>query len=72
MLARAAEWNPSIFRKEGKLDGRKVHLEYLKLAVITDNSFTNTKYTIHRMLKDQVESPIGKRFLAAMTMEDIW
>ena len=30
MVARAAEWNPSVFRKEGKLDVHDVIKEYLK------------------------------------------
>ena len=30
MIARAAEWNPSVFRKEGKLDVHDVIKEYLK------------------------------------------
>ena len=30
MVARAAEWNPSVFRKDGKLDVHDVIKEYLK------------------------------------------
>ncbi|KAI8427801.1 hypothetical protein MSG28_002202 [Choristoneura fumiferana] len=42
MLARAAEWNCSIFRKEGLLPMDTVIKEYLQLAVDYDNSPSNT------------------------------
>lgn len=71
MLCRAAEWNASIFRTDGKLDLEDVIKAYIKLAVDTNTPFTNTKYTIQNMLRDQQETPFGKLFLATQTMEEI-
>ena len=39
MLARAAEWNPSLFRTEGKLDVHTVIKDYLKLVRNVVNFF---------------------------------
>lgn len=68
MLARAAEWNPSLFRKEGKVEMNEVIREYLKLCVLTDNPFSNTKYTVQNILKDLQ----GREFLAAQTFDELW
>ena len=72
MLARAAEWNPSVFRKEGKEDIQVVIKEYIKLAVQYDNPFPVTKYTIQNMLRELQETPQGKQFLASNVMDDFW
>ncbi|CAL8092722.1 unnamed protein product [Orchesella dallaii] len=71
MLARAAEWNPSIFRPEGKIELEEVIKAFLTIAVDTNNPFTNTKYTVQNMLRELQETPLGKRFLATQTMEDL-
>ncbi|XP_052233226.1 tRNA-dihydrouridine(20) synthase [NAD(P)+]-like [Dreissena polymorpha] len=47
MVARAAQWNTSIFRPKGILPVKEVVKEYLKLAINVDNDFPNTKYCIH-------------------------
>lgn len=72
MLARAAEWNCSVFRKEGSLSIESVIKSYLKHAVNCDNSPSNTKYCIQNILRELQESPLGKRFLNAQTLEQIW
>ncbi|XP_078046233.1 dihydrouridine synthase 2 isoform X2 [Augochlora pura] len=75
MLARAAEWNCSIFCKEGLLPMEDVIKAYIKYAVDCDNSPSNTKYCIQNILREQQESPLGKRFLNSQTLEqicDIW
>ena len=46
MIARAAQKNVSIFRKEGLLEMHEVIKKILKLSVDYDNSDTNTKYVI--------------------------
>jgi tRNA-dihydrouridine synthase 2 len=51
MVARAAQWNCSIFRKEGKLPIHDVIKDYLKLCVDYENSLHNTKYCIQNMLR---------------------
>lgn len=72
MIARAAEGNCSIFRKEGLLDLDDVIKDYLKYAVDYDNSPSNTKYCIQNMLKELQETPRGKKFLECQTLEQIW
>ncbi|KAG6454041.1 hypothetical protein O3G_MSEX008486 [Manduca sexta] len=71
MLARAAEWNCSIFRKEGLLPMDTVIKEYLKLAVDYDNAPSNTKYCVQNILRELQETPRGKQFLDCQTLEQI-
>lgn len=72
MIARASEKNCSIFRKEGKLEMDTVIKEFLKLSLLYDNPFTNTKYTIQNILRELQETPRGKEFLATQTIEELW
>jgi len=72
MLARVAEWNCSIFRKEGKVDLETLIETYIKLAVETCNPFALTKYTIQNMLRELQETPRGKKFLATQVIGEIW
>ncbi|XP_044267711.1 tRNA-dihydrouridine(20) synthase [NAD(P)+]-like isoform X2 [Tribolium madens] len=71
MIARAAEANCSIFRKQGLLDIETVIEQYLKYAVDYDNSPSNTKYCIQNILKELQETPRGKKFLECQTLEQI-
>ncbi|XP_046715750.1 tRNA-dihydrouridine(20) synthase [NAD(P)+]-like isoform X1 [Silurus meridionalis] len=71
MLARAAMWNPSIFRCQGMVSVDEVMEEYVKYAVRYDNNTFNTKYCLCQMLRDRVESPMGKQLHAAQTNEEI-
>ena len=68
MLARAAQWNCSIFRKDGLLLLDEVISSYLRYAVDYDNSPANTKYCVQNMLKELQETPRGKKFLEAQTL----
>ncbi|XP_053660633.1 tRNA-dihydrouridine(20) synthase [NAD(P)+]-like [Anopheles marshallii] len=75
MVARAAEWNCSIFRPDGPLPLDDVIRRYLELSVRYDNSPSNTKYCVQMMLRSLQESPIGRRLLDSQTMQqicDIW
>ncbi|XP_047544761.1 tRNA-dihydrouridine(20) synthase [NAD(P)+]-like isoform X1 [Vanessa atalanta] len=71
MLARAAEWNCSIFRKDGMLPMDTVITDYLKLSVDYDNSPSNTKYCIQNILRELQETPRGRKFLECQTLEQI-
>ncbi|KZC05456.1 tRNA-dihydrouridine(20) synthase [NAD(P)+]-like [Dufourea novaeangliae] len=71
MLARAAQWNCSIFCKDGLLPMEDVIKAYIKIAVDCDNSPSNTKYCIQNILLEQQESALGKRFLNSQTLEQI-
>ncbi|XP_034251715.1 tRNA-dihydrouridine(20) synthase [NAD(P)+]-like [Thrips palmi] len=71
MVARAAEWNVSIFRKEGLLPLDDVIKKYLTLSVDYDNNGSNSKYCVQNMLRELQETPRGKVFLEAQTLEQI-
>ncbi|XP_042294008.1 tRNA-dihydrouridine(20) synthase [NAD(P)+]-like isoform X3 [Sceloporus undulatus] len=71
MIARAAMWNPSIFRKEGPCLLKDVMQEYIKYAVRYDNHYTNTKYCLCQMLREQLENAQGKKLHAAQSMQEI-
>lgn len=65
MVARAAQWNTSVFRREGLLPALEVAKEYLKLAVRYDNHEPNTKFCLVQLLSDQLETPLGRCLLSA-------
>nr|XP_018899907.1 PREDICTED: tRNA-dihydrouridine(20) synthase [NAD(P)+]-like [Bemisia tabaci] len=71
MVARAAEWNCSIFRPEGKLPLTDVIKAYLHYAIDYDNAPANCKYCIQNMLQDLQETEEGKALLKAQTLEQI-
>ncbi|NXY47184.1 DUS2L synthase, partial [Ceuthmochares aereus] len=71
MIARAAMWNPSVFRKEGLLPLKQVMQDYIKYAVRYDNHYTNTKYCLCQMLREQLETAQGKKLHAAQSTQEI-
>ncbi|XP_053522536.1 tRNA-dihydrouridine(20) synthase [NAD(P)+]-like isoform X2 [Artibeus jamaicensis] len=71
MVARAAMWNPSIFLKEGLRPLEEVMRKYIRYAVQYDNHYTNTKYCLCQMLREQLESPQGKLLHAAQSSQEI-
>lgn len=75
MVARAAQYNPSVFREEGPLPIDEVALEYLKLCVDFDNSVANTRYslgTMYKPLKKIQKTPLGRQFDDTNSLEEIW
>lgn len=71
MIARAAEWNVTIFRPQGLLPVMDVIKLYLKLSVDYDSVSANSKYCVQNILRDLQESELGKRFLESQTMEQL-
>ncbi|XP_063706339.1 tRNA-dihydrouridine(20) synthase [NAD(P)+]-like [Culicoides brevitarsis] len=71
MIARSAQWNCSVFRKEGPLPIDDVIREYLKLAIQYDNPVGNTKFNIQNILRDVQETEMGQKFLAAQSIEEM-
>ncbi|XP_063309636.1 tRNA-dihydrouridine(20) synthase [NAD(P)+]-like [Pelobates fuscus] len=71
MIARAAMWNPSIFREKGILPLEEVIRDYIRIAINYDNHYTNTKYCLCQMLREQLETPLGKRLHAAQSTQEI-
>uniref|UniRef100_A0A6P7H2Z5 tRNA-dihydrouridine(20) synthase [NAD(P)+]-like n=1 Tax=Diabrotica virgifera virgifera TaxID=50390 RepID=A0A6P7H2Z5_DIAVI len=71
MVARTAQYNCSIFRKDGLIAMDEVIVEYLKNCIDYDNSPSNTKYCVQNMLRELQETPRGKKFLECQTLEQI-
>lgn len=71
MVARAAEWNASIFQPSGLIPILDVIKRYLKLAVDYDACAANAKYCVQNILRDLQESEIGRKFLDAQTLGQI-
>lgn len=55
MIARAAQWNPSVFRKEGLLPIEDVMLAYVNLAQEYDMHYKNAKYALVHMVVEGKE-----------------
>ena len=68
MFCRAAEWNPSVFRPEGKEEIGTVIQRYLKLAIHYDYPFNITKYCLQQLLGSEQDSDHGRAFLACATL----
>lgn len=64
-------WNPSIFLKDGLRPLEEVMQKYIRYAVQYDNHYTNTKYCLCQMLREQLESPQGRMLHAAQSSQEI-
>jgi len=73
MIARAAEWNVSVFQESDKLvDIMTVIQEYMYLAIHYDYPECIVKYCVQQMLgSKQTETEQGKQFLETATMADM-
>ncbi|KAK7505824.1 hypothetical protein BaRGS_00003095 [Batillaria attramentaria] len=71
MIARAAEWNCSIFRREGQLPLYDVVKAYIRYAFQYDNNEINSKYCILQMMHESMDMPEGQGTLSVKTHEDI-
>ena len=72
MIARTAQWTPSIFRKQGTLPQIDEVRAYLKLALDYDNNFPSTKYCLCQIMHKNMESENGQRLSASKTMQELW
>eukprot|EP00057_Strongylocentrotus_purpuratus_P031319 XP_784269.3 PREDICTED: tRNA-dihydrouridine(20) synthase [NAD(P)+]-like isoform X2 [Strongylocentrotus purpuratus] len=71
MIAREAQWNPSIFRKEGKLPNHDVAKRYIQYSVDYDNVYTNMKYCIQQILRDEVQTEQGQKIQHSKSVPEI-
>merc|ERR1719431_1024719 len=71
MVARAAEWNPSVFRREGMEEIGVLITRYLQLAIHYDYPFNITKYCLQQLLGSAQDSDSGRVFLACSTLQDL-
>jgi len=54
MIARGAQWNPSVFRSAGMLPVYDVCNDYIAMSTRVGNVYANSKYAILEMLKGHV------------------
>lgn len=71
MIARAAQWNMSVFRAEGQLSTYEVLREYVRLAFTTGNAKENSKYCLMTTLRKEQTTPLGKAITSAKTMREL-
>ena len=71
MVARAAEWNPSVFREGEKEDIMMVIEKYFGYAIEYDYPFNIVKYCVQQLLGSLQESELGRNFLNCATMGDL-
>ena len=71
MVARAAEWNPSVFREGEKENIMTVIEKYFGYAIEFDYPFNIVKYCVQQLLGSLQESELGRNFLNCATMGDL-
>lgn len=71
MIAREAQWNPSIFRKEGRQPAEEIVKKYIKYAVDYENTYPNMKYCLQQILIDALETPNGRVLQHAQSVREI-
>jgi len=71
MVARAAQWNPSVFRKDGPLPVYTCVRDYLSIAMNHDGRFENCKYCVMQMMHQKMDTPDGQKLLRCKTMEEM-
>lgn len=72
MVARAAQWDPSIFRKAGKVAQNEVIKSYLRYAVDYDSCPQNAKYVLQQILREkQQTTEEGRALLKAPTVKEM-
>ena len=71
MIARAAEWNPSVFRPGPPDNVMTVIEKYFKYAIEYDYPFNIVKYCLQQLLGSLQDSELGRNFLNSATMGDL-
>lgn len=71
MLARAAQWNLSVFRKEGLLSADEVVRDYLRAAVEWDNAWDNSKYVVMTLYRNHHTSESGRRLRQCRSLKEM-
>jgi len=71
MVARAAQDNCSVFRKEGLLPLEVILKDYLTIALSINNHYINCKYCMLQMMKSEQESDDGVIIRASENIQEI-
>ena len=72
MIARAAQWNMSVFRPAGLLPPDTVVRDYLGLAARYDNEFGNTKFNVLQTLHEQLTDARGLALQSCRDPAELW
>jgi tRNA-dihydrouridine synthase 2 len=72
MVARAAQWNLSVFRADGLLPTEQVVRDYLELASQYDNEFGNTKFCVLTTLHQELSTERGAAILASKDFPELY
>ncbi|KAG0302060.1 tRNA-dihydrouridine(20) synthase [NAD(P)+]-like [Linnemannia gamsii] len=71
MIARGAEANVSIFRKEGRLPLMDIVRQYMRRCLETRNHHSNTKYCVMQMFIEDTKSPYYKPLCEAKSFRAV-
>ncbi|KAK3840079.1 MAG: hypothetical protein JOS17DRAFT_725914 [Linnemannia elongata] len=71
MIARGAEANVSIFRKEGRLPLMDIVRQYMRRCLETRNHHSNTKYCVMQMFVEDTKSPYYKPLCEAKSFRAV-
>ncbi|KAG0277100.1 tRNA-dihydrouridine(20) synthase [NAD(P)+]-like [Linnemannia exigua] len=71
MIARGAEANVSIFRKEGRLPLMDIVRQYMRKCLETRNHHSNTKYCVMQMFIEDTKSPYYKPLCEAKSFRAV-
>ena len=71
MLARAAQRNPSIFRKSGILPVLEMSRSYLMYAIDYDNPYGNTLYCLCNIMHSVMDKEVGHEVSSSRSMAEL-
>ena len=71
MLARAAQWNLTIFRPAGFLPWEDIVKAYIKYAVDYENTEINSKYCVQQTMHEILNTEIGQNLQHSGTLRQI-
>lgn len=71
MVARGAQWNPSVFNPNGMLPVFDMMRQYVNLAKQYENHFSNTKYTLCKMQSTHVKGAASHLIARSKTLEQL-
>ena len=71
-MARAAEQNVSIFRREGPIPRREILEEYIRMAVKFDMPFHNCKYVVLIIWPTSMGKELREKVAKARSYVDMW
>ena len=71
MIARGAQWNCSIFRKEGVLPVYNVMRDYVDIAKLYENRYANTKYCLTSMIKPAGKTEVARKLFQCKDYDEL-